>query len=81
MKTIELADLLKREGYDHRWYSFDRAAPPIEGYILESVHGRWIIFYFERGETRDIANFELESDACDYLYRRMQQVYGPKTDP
>ena len=76
MNVVELADLLESDGYDRRWYSFDRKNPPIEGYILERVGARWTVFYFERGDTRDVANFENESDACDFFYQRMKEGFG-----
>jgi hypothetical protein len=76
VNTIELAHLLKQEGFDRRWYSFDRENPPLEGYILEKIGERWIVFYFERGDIRDIANFENESDACEFFYQRMQEGFG-----
>jgi hypothetical protein len=76
MNATELADRLKREGYDRRWYSFAREAPPLEGFILEKVRERWTVFYFERGETRDIANFESEYDACEFFYKRMYDDFG-----
>ena len=76
MNAVELANLLKCDGYDHRWYSFDRENPPLEGYILEKVVERWIVFYFERGDMRDIASFENESDACEYFYQRMKEGFA-----
>jgi hypothetical protein len=76
MNMLELRHRLERDGYDQRWYSFDREAPPLEGFILEKVGERWIVFYTERGEIRDIANFENEFDACDYFYEKMQKAFG-----
>ena len=76
MKTAELEEILVREGYDHHWYSFDRERPPIDGFILEKVEGRWTIYYFERGATREIARFESEFDACEFFYRRMHEDFG-----
>jgi hypothetical protein len=76
MNMLELTQRLKQEGYDQRWYSFDRDAPPLEGYILEKIGERWTVFYTERGGIRDIANFESEYHACDYFYERMQKAYA-----
>jgi hypothetical protein len=76
MNVTELAERLKRESYNQFWYSFDRDVPPLEGYILELVDARWTVFYFERGATRDLANFESEIDACDFLYQRMKEAFG-----
>jgi hypothetical protein len=76
MNKIELEDLLKCEGYDRRWYSFDREIPPVEGFILEKIGLRWTVLFFERGDTRDVANFESEFDACEFFYKRMQQEFG-----
>jgi hypothetical protein len=76
MNVEELSDLLRRDGYARRWYSFDREYPPFDGYVLEKVGERWTVFYCERGDARDIANFESEADACEYFFQEMQRVYG-----
>ena len=76
MKVVELAETLKREGYSPRWYSFDLSSPPFDGFILEKVGERWTVSYSERGYTRDIANFESESDACFFFLKNMQHEYG-----
>ena len=80
MNAAELKDLLESEGYAHRWYSFDRGEPPIDGYILEKVAERWTVFYFERGESRNIASFESESDASEFFYHRMREDFGSTVD-
>ena len=81
MNSIELKEILMAEGYNSKHFSFDRRSPPLEGYILEMTGPRWTVFYFERGSTRDIANFESEYDACDYLYEKIKEGYGSVVRP
>ena len=76
MNLNELTDVLTRDGYHRNWYSFDLSMPPSAGFILEKVGNRWIVFYIERGQSRDIANFEYESDACAYFLQTMRAEYG-----
>ena len=77
MLRQELNDRLKAEGFDRlKCYSFSKEHPPIEGYILESAGTGWNVLYFERGETRKIAWFYVESFACDWLYELLQREYG-----
>ncbi|MBV8976872.1 MAG: hypothetical protein JO261_06785 [Alphaproteobacteria bacterium] len=73
MLLQELMDRLRAEGIDRSWYSFSRADPPLEGFILEHVGADWAIFFFERGATRRIALFELESDACEWFYEKLRR--------
>jgi hypothetical protein len=71
MLLQELKDRLHREGYDHRWFSFSSSDLPVEGYILEKQNPFWVVLYFERGETRQLASFESEFDACEWFYQRV----------
>ena len=81
MNLSELRDALERDGYDRRWYSFDPFSHPLEGYTLEHNARRWTMFYTERGETRDIASFESEFDACKFFYERMREGYASALKP
>jgi hypothetical protein len=82
MNTFELAQQLNSEGFGPSYYSLSRQKPPLEGFVLEKVGDRWIVFFFERGAFREIASFESETDACDYFYEKMHAEFksvGPKT--
>jgi hypothetical protein len=75
MGLAELRSQLENDGFDRHLYSFDRLSPPMEGYILEKLGDRWIIFYTERGLFRDIANFLYEGDACDFFLHTMRRAF------
>lgn len=76
MNIAELAQVLEREGYSPSWYSFDKNSPPVDGYILDKEDGRWRVFYFERGTTREIAAFESEAKACEFFYEKMKKGFS-----
>jgi len=78
MLMQELKERLSRERYDRRWFSFSSSDLPLEGYILEKQNPFWAVLYFERGETRQLASFESESDACEWFYARISKNV-PKT--
>jgi hypothetical protein len=40
---------------------------------LEKQHRFWVVLYFERGETRQLASFESEFDACEWFYQRVSK--------
>lgn len=43
---------------------------------LDSVDGKWEVFYFEKGERNFSKFFSSESDACTYMYK---ELMGDKT--
>lgn len=43
---------------------------------LDSVDGRWEVFYFEKREKNYSKQFASESDACTYMY---QELMADKT--
>jgi hypothetical protein len=77
MLLQELKDRLRAEKFDALdCYSFSRQNPPLEGYILEQVGSDWVIFYFERGEARQIASFYTSSYACKWFYEKLCEDYS-----
>ncbi len=77
MKSAELEQLLREKGYDDNIFSLSLKRLPSEGYVLEKAGDRrWVVYYVERGYSRDVASFELESEACEYVLKKMLLEYG-----
>lgn len=76
MKRSELADWLQASGFSSSFYSLDLNDLPFEGYVLDKADDRWVVYFSERGHTRDIANFAHETDACDFFIQIMERNYG-----
>jgi len=74
MNRTQLIELIRRLNIDRRSYSFDRKEPPEEGYVLEHVGSRSVVYYFERGGVRNVADFESDFDACDFFYEQLRKM-------
>jgi hypothetical protein len=80
MNAIELMERFRGEGID-RYFGLSREAPPIEGFVLENVGGKWWVHFFERGDYTPVACFEDEYDACGFLYWKLHDnlsMVGPR---
>ena len=51
-------------------------------HILDFVHDHWVYFYFdEKGRVTGEKRFEYEDEACEYLYRVLEnemKYYSPR---
>ncbi|MDM7999793.1 MAG: hypothetical protein QUS33_07310 [Dehalococcoidia bacterium] len=73
MNRYDLKAALERERIRPYLYSIvGLTAPPKEQqYVLEEEQGKWLVYYFERGERDQLRVFESEDEACRYLLDRI----------
>jgi hypothetical protein len=73
MNRRELALALNQQRISSDLYALDGSWTTLanDGYLLAHTRDAWIVQYFERGATRELARFDSESAACDYLYQRL----------
>lgn len=71
MTKKELQARLQTERFRDDTYTLDGTTPPYEGCMLVEAHGIWYVQYFERGETREIARFTSENEACERFYEML----------
>jgi hypothetical protein len=67
MLKFELKDKLREEGINVLSYSLNGGLPN-EAYCLNQSAGKWEVYYSERGSKAGLRIFDLERDACVYLY-------------
>ena len=69
MTYVEFVDLLKENKIDTSIVHFENSVA--DGYyVLKSYH-RWEVFYRERGKDYDCIGFPSESDALEYLLKKL----------
>lgn len=71
---IKLIRALQSAGVRPRAYSVSGAEDL--ALCLDSVDGKWEVFYFEKGEKNYFKQFDSESAACTYMY---EELIGDKT--
>jgi hypothetical protein len=69
MNRKELKTILERERVNPRFYSISGLTkPPIdEQCVLQEEEGKWLVYYYERGERNSLRVFESEDEACRYF--------------
>lgn len=77
MNIYELEEKLKSANVPEDYYSIMKGGLPDEVLCLTTEHGKWIVYYSERGQRTGLTIFKSESDACSYFYNRLKQ-YGKK---
>ncbi|NQZ12896.1 MAG: hypothetical protein HRT35_37595 [Algicola sp.] len=73
MTKAELIERLKAESFDPEYFSLDGELPTMEGFCLDFIYGKWVVFYYERGMKRRRQEFLTEEEATDCLYRLVKQ--------
>ena len=69
MTYNEFVDLLKENNIDTNIVHFESSVA--DGYyVLKNFH-RWEVFYRERGKDYDCVGFPSESDALEYLLKKL----------
>ena len=76
MTVSELAALLQTKPFDPNFYELDGSDPRVGGYNLEKTVDGWHVNYFERGHKSTIARFSSESDACEFLFKKLRAMFG-----
>ncbi len=73
MTTQELKNKLKEEGVPENMYSWLIGGFPNEAYCLIKKENGWEVYYSERGKKRGTKQFDRESEACEYMYQKLNK--------
>ena len=72
MTYVEFVDLLKENKIDTSIVHFENSVA--DGcYVLKNYH-RWEVFYRERGKDYDCVGFPSESNALEYLLKKLSKA-------
>ena len=77
MNRIELKNELLSRDVPEISFSVDGIKDG-ECMCIVNDNGRWKVVYNSRGKIVDIADFEAEEEACDFMHEEMKQEYGWK---
>ena len=69
MTHVEFVDLLKENKIDTSIVHFENSVA--DGYYVLKNYHRWEVFYRERGKDYDCIGFPTESDALEYLLKKL----------
>ena len=69
MTYVEFVDLLKENKIDTSIVHFENSVA--DGYYVLKNYHRWEVFYRERGKEYDCIGFPSESDALEYLLKKL----------
>ena len=74
MTKSEFLELLKKHNINASLVVFDD--PISEGYCIRKNYLRWEVFFRERGKEYDCIGFPSESNALQYLFDKLYNIYG-----
>lgn len=74
MTRTEFLDLLKEHNINVNLVVFED--PIKEGYCVRKNYFRWEVFFRERGKEFDCIGFPSESNALQYLFDKLLNIYG-----
>ena len=69
MTYVEFVDLLKENKINTSIVHFENSVA--DGYYVLKNYHRWEVFYRERGKDYDCIGFSSESDALEYLLKKL----------
>ena len=69
MTYVEFVDLLRENKIDTSIVHFENSVA--DGYYVLKNYHRWEVFYRERGKDYDCVGFPSESDALEYLTKKL----------
>ena len=72
MNIPELKEILKNEKIPERYYLLDARGIREDKICLELSDGLWQVYYSERGQKYNVAEFANESDACGEMLQRLR---------
>lgn len=72
MDKAELARVLQEDGYRPTAYSLDGGLRD-DTLCLDEVHGKWVVYYSERGQRWNEREFSSEDAACQYFLKLIRQ--------
>ena len=72
MNTLELKEILKNEKIPERYYLLEPKGIREDKICLEFSGDVWQVYYSERGEKYNVAEFSNEHDACGEMLQRLR---------
>lgn len=76
MNREKFMSLLQENGIDTDIVSFDSSVD--DGYNIRKKRIRWETFVRDRGKEYNCIGFPSESDALEYMLKRLIELYGKK---
>lgn len=76
MNREKFMSLLQENGIDTNIVSFDSSVD--DGYNIRKNRIRWETFVRDRGKEYNCIGFPSESDALEYMLKRLIELYGKK---
>lgn len=76
MNREKFMSLLQENGIDTDIVSFDSSVD--DGYNIRKNRIRWETFVRDRGKEYNCIGFPSESDAFEYMLKRLIELYGKK---
>lgn len=76
MNREKFMSLLQENGIDTDIVSFDSSVN--DGYNIRKNRIRWETFVRDRGKEYNCIGFPSESDALEYMLKRLIELYGKK---
>lgn len=73
MTRTDFMELLKKHNINTNIVVFDDSVK--EGYCVRKRCFRWEVFFCERGKEYDCIGFPSESDALQYLFDKLYDIY------
>ena len=73
MELRELRNKLEEEGVPENMYSLLVGGFPNEAFCLIEIDNGWEVYFSERGKKRGIKQYSNESEACDYMYKKLSK--------
>ncbi len=73
MTIPELRNKLKKEDIPENMYSLLIGGFPNEAFCLIKTENGWEVYYSERGKKRGIKQYASESEACEYMYKKLSK--------
>jgi hypothetical protein len=73
MNKFELKKTLEAEGIIQSAYTLDGRLPGDKYVLSDEGHGKWAIYYSERGLRVGEKIFSSENEACIYFLKKLQK--------
>ena len=79
MTKTEFLELIRKHNINENIVVFDDSIK--EGYCVRKNYFRWEVFFRERGKEYDCIGFPSESNALQYLFEKLYDMYVKKEKP
>lgn len=73
MTIQELRNKFEDEGVPENMFSLLTGGFPNEAFCLIETKDGWEVYYSERGKKRNAKQFDCESKACEYMYKKLSK--------